>query len=171
MRSKAFTGDCILSLFLCEILVLRLTLFGLTRTMDEVDATMSAVNEQRELANEIAEAISNPLQGDPIDEVRSFLSLFGQPGSLFRQDELKEELAELEQAELNERLMGDHVPVHTPPGARLPAQREMVLLVVASQAVIHIYFPLNSSATSGGGGRRGRTAQAASSRVGHVTCE
>lgn len=28
------------------------------RTIDKVDATMAAVNEQRELANEVAEAIS-----------------------------------------------------------------------------------------------------------------
>lgn len=35
------------------------------------------------------------------------------------QDELKAELAELEQDELNERLMGaDHVPIHTPAGAQ-----------------------------------------------------
>lgn len=34
------------------------------------------------------------------------------------QDELKAELAELEQEDLNERLMGaDHVPVHQPAGA------------------------------------------------------
>ena len=38
--------------------------------MDKVDATMAAVNEQRELANEVAEAISNPMSGTmDIDEV------------------------------------------------------------------------------------------------------
>lgn len=40
------------------------------RTMDKVDATMTSVNEQRELANEIADTISNPLY-DPMDEVRA----------------------------------------------------------------------------------------------------
>jgi charged multivesicular body protein 4 len=37
--------------------------------MDKVDATMAAVNEQRELANEIAETISNPIGSGDIDEV------------------------------------------------------------------------------------------------------
>jgi len=64
-------------------------------TPDKVDATMSAINEQREIANEISEAISNPLNaGIDLDE-----------------DELKNELAELEQDELNERLAGaDRAP-------------------------------------------------------------
>ncbi|KAF8812393.1 hypothetical protein BYT27DRAFT_6417272 [Phlegmacium glaucopus] len=71
-------------------------------TMDKVDATMAAVNEQRELANEIAETIATPLYTDAIDD-----------------DELKRELEELEQDELNERLnQADHVPVHQPPSAK-----------------------------------------------------
>jgi hypothetical protein len=38
--------------------------------MDKVDATMNKVNEQRELANEIADAISNPMNsGVDLDEV------------------------------------------------------------------------------------------------------
>ena len=42
--------------------------------------------------------------------VLNFVSLFTSS-----QDELKNELEELEQAELNERLVGaDHVPIHTP---------------------------------------------------------
>ncbi|KAA1466763.1 vacuolar-sorting protein SNF7 [Dentipellis sp. KUC8613] len=69
--------------------------------IDTVDATMNAINEQRELANEISEAISNPAYaGIDIDE-----------------DELKNELRDLEEEDLNERLAGaDHVPVHTPAG-------------------------------------------------------
>jgi hypothetical protein len=40
--------------------------------MDKVDTTMAAVNEQRDLANEIADAISNPLYSDStVDEVRT----------------------------------------------------------------------------------------------------
>jgi hypothetical protein len=40
--------------------------------MDKVDATMSAINEQRDLANEISDMISNPLNaGFTIDEVRA----------------------------------------------------------------------------------------------------
>jgi len=62
---------------------------------------MNKVNEQRELANDIADAISNPSGFADIDE-----------------EELKAELDELEQDELNERLMGaDHVPIHAPAGS------------------------------------------------------
>jgi len=72
--------------------------------MDKVDATMNAVNEQRELANEIAEALSNPIySGVDVDE-----------------DELSAELEELQQEELNNRLNeADHVPVHLPPTSRI----------------------------------------------------
>jgi len=71
-------------------------------TMDKVDATMAAVNEQRELANEIAETIATPLYTTDIDD-----------------EDLKRELEELEQDELNERLNeADHVPVHQPPTAK-----------------------------------------------------
>ena len=45
------------------------------RTMDKVDATMNKVNEQRELANEIADAISNPVYSTEIDDV-SFVLLY-----------------------------------------------------------------------------------------------
>jgi len=39
--------------------------------MDKVDSTMNAVNEQRELANEIAETLANPIYaGVDVDEVR-----------------------------------------------------------------------------------------------------
>ncbi|KAI0321802.1 Snf7-domain-containing protein [Amylostereum chailletii] len=76
--------------------------------MDKVDATMNAINEQRELANEISEAISNPqYAGIEVDE-----------------DDLKADLAELEQEDLNDRLMNaDHVPIHTPAGVRVEAPR------------------------------------------------
>ncbi|KAF9462594.1 Snf7-domain-containing protein [Collybia nuda] len=80
-------------------------------TMDKVDATMATVNEQRDLANEIAETISNPLYGSPdIDEV-----------------DLKRELEELEQDELNERLSGaERAPMHLPAGARVEGDRSPV---------------------------------------------
>lgn len=80
-------------------------------TMDKVDATMAAVNEQRELANEIGETIANPIYGDTnVDE-----------------DDLKLELEELEQEELNNRLSeADHAPVHLPPGARVEEKRTPV---------------------------------------------
>ncbi|KZT29331.1 Snf7-domain-containing protein [Neolentinus lepideus HHB14362 ss-1] len=68
-------------------------------TMDKVDATIAAIEEQRTIANEISDAISNPMNaGVDIDD-----------------EELKAELAELEQDQLNERLMeADHVPIHAP---------------------------------------------------------
>jgi len=70
-------------------------------SIDKVDATMDAIREEMEVANEISEAISNPLNvGHEIDE-----------------DELKNELAELEQEQLSELLEGaDRVPVHSPSG-------------------------------------------------------
>ncbi|KAJ3506040.1 hypothetical protein NLJ89_g7091 [Agrocybe chaxingu] len=71
-------------------------------TLDKVDSTMNAVNEQRELANEVAEALANPIYG----------------GAELDDDELKAELEELQEEALNERLSSaDHVPVHLPPGA------------------------------------------------------
>ncbi|KAF7332147.1 Vacuolar sorting protein [Mycena kentingensis (nom. inval.)] len=70
-------------------------------SVTKVDETMAAINEQREVANEITELISNPLGTDPLAD-----------------DELAKELAELEDEALTDRLMGaDHVPVHVPPGA------------------------------------------------------
>jgi len=70
-----------------------------TLTIDKVDTTMEAINAQRELANEISDAISNPINaGTEIDE-----------------DELKQELADLESEELDKLLEGaDRVPVHNP---------------------------------------------------------
>ncbi|KAG9092854.1 ESCRT-III subunit protein snf7 [Ceratobasidium sp. UAMH 11750] len=77
-----------------------LTALSFPRTIDKVEATMDRVRDQMELTKEITDAISNPLgiSGVDIDE-----------------DELKNELAELEHEELNDRLMGaDRAPVHTP---------------------------------------------------------
>ncbi|KAF8639463.1 hypothetical protein AX16_010316 [Volvariella volvacea WC 439] len=83
-------------------------------TIERVDATMSVVQEQREIANEIAEALSNPVySGAQLDE-----------------DELKAELDELEQEELNLRLNeADHVPVTLPPGATKTEARKTTTAV------------------------------------------
>ncbi|KAM5540339.1 hypothetical protein V8D89_005797 [Ganoderma adspersum] len=71
-------------------------------TIDKVDQTMAEIQEQTQLANEVSEAISsNTYVGAEIDD-----------------DELKQELAELEQEELDTKLMQDHVPVHHPGGVR-----------------------------------------------------
>ncbi|KAF8487571.1 late endosome to vacuole transport-related protein [Gautieria morchelliformis] len=81
--------------------------------LNKVDETMEAINAQREIANEISEAISNPVgAGIDIDE-----------------DELKQELADLESEELNDRLMGaDRAPIHSPAGPSrvVPETREEI---------------------------------------------
>ncbi|KAG8901525.1 ESCRT-III subunit protein snf7 [Tulasnella sp. 417] len=76
-------------------------------TIDRVDATMDAIREQTELANEISDAISNPMNvGLETDE-----------------EALKEELAELEAEKLDEVLMGaERVPSHVPSGPELAAE-------------------------------------------------
>lgn len=77
-------------------------------TMDKVDSTMTKITEQREIANEIAEALSNT-------------------AAMEDEDDLKAELAELEQETLDERLAGaEHVPLHIPAGARRVEERPKV---------------------------------------------
>ncbi|KAI0701163.1 vacuolar-sorting protein SNF7 [Cytidiella melzeri] len=71
-------------------------------TIDKVDTTMADIQEQTQLANEVSEAISSQ----------------GYAGIDIDDEELKQELADLEQDELNERLAGaEHVPIHHPAGA------------------------------------------------------
>ncbi|GAA6063889.1 hypothetical protein JCM10212_001371 [Sporobolomyces blumeae] len=80
--------------------------------VDKVDATMDEVRNQLELTNEISQAISDPAgMGIDVDD-----------------QELADELAELEQDELNKRLAGaEAAPMHSPvaaaPAAKSPAQR------------------------------------------------
>jgi hypothetical protein len=99
------------------------TLLSLRSTIDKVDSTMEAINAQRELANEISEAISNPINsGQDIDE-----------------DELKQELADLESEELDRLLEGaDRVPVHSP-GPRVAEDGKL------RQLRIQIRFPCTGS--------------------------
>lgn len=88
--------------------------------MNKVDATIAAVNEQRELANEIAEVLANPMSaGLDLDE-----------------EELNRELEELEQDELNERLSGaERAPVHMPAGTRVEGQRQPVAVAEDDEEV------------------------------------
>jgi len=75
----------------------------------KVDQTMADIQEQRAVADEITELISNPTGVDVGD-----------------QEELEAELAALEDEALTDRLMGaDHVPIHVPEGA-VPAARQPV---------------------------------------------
>ncbi|KAI5124980.1 hypothetical protein M0805_007406 [Coniferiporia weirii] len=71
-------------------------------TPDKVDGIMASIVGQREIANEISDAISNPMNaGIDLDE-----------------DDLKQELDALEQDELNERLAGaERVPTTSLPSA------------------------------------------------------
>ncbi|KAG6817445.1 hypothetical protein H0H87_008613 [Tephrocybe sp. NHM501043] len=78
--------------------------------IDKVDATMAMVNEQRELANEIATSLANPIGQDTMDE-----------------EELAEALEDLVQEELDDRLsQAKRAPVHIPAGtiAQQPATVE-----------------------------------------------
>ncbi|KAJ7047422.1 vacuolar-sorting protein SNF7 [Mycena alexandri] len=78
-------------------------------SVDKVDKTMAEINEQREVANEITELISNPTGVDMAGDA-----------------ELEAELSALEDEVLTDRLMGaDHVPVHMPEGARVEKQPAM----------------------------------------------
>lgn len=74
--------------------------------IDKVDNTMDSIREQMDLTNEISDAISNPVHHDPVDE-----------------DELNDELEQLEQDELNNRLLGaERAPMHSPAAAQTHAQ-------------------------------------------------
>ncbi|KAJ7276346.1 Snf7-domain-containing protein [Mycena haematopus] len=76
----------------------------------KVDQTMAEIQEQRAVADEITELISNPTGVDM--------------GGHLQQEELEAELAALEDEALTDRLMGaDHVPIHVPEGA-VPAARQ-----------------------------------------------
>lgn len=83
---------------------------------------MASMQEQRDLANEIGAAISDPMNaGIEMDEVcfpPPLISLVEGFDFPTLQDELKAELEEMEQEVLNERLSeADHAPVHLPPSS------------------------------------------------------
>ncbi|KAL0577722.1 ESCRT-III subunit protein snf7 [Marasmius crinis-equi] len=74
-------------------------------TVEQVDTTMDSVREQKAVADEIADIISAPTGQEDMDE-------------------LQEELGELEQEVLNERLAGaEHVPIHKPETSRAESSR------------------------------------------------
>lgn len=95
------------------------------------------------------------------------------------QDELKAELAELEQEDLNERLMGaDHVPVHQPAGASRVSESEFSAEVIRNRHLLtrlpdfFSFVPINVilySTCKNTRRRRGSGAQGASSCTGYVT--
>jgi len=70
--------------------------------IDRVDDTMEEIREQMDIANEISDAISQPLGGEVYDE-----------------DDLLSELEELEQSSLDEQLLG--LESTTTPAQKLPS--------------------------------------------------
>ncbi|KAI9766027.1 MAG: ESCRT-III subunit protein snf7 [Candelina submexicana] len=74
-------------------------------TIDKVDQTMDELREQHALGEEIANAITSTSIGEPIDE-----------------DELNDELADLEQKQLDEEMLNTgSVPVNDEVAHRLPS--------------------------------------------------
>jgi hypothetical protein len=81
--------------------------FSVFRDIDKVEAITDEISERMNVNREISEAISNPLFGNAVDE-----------------DELAQELEELEQEQLDEKLAGAApVPVTSPgPSLREPGR-------------------------------------------------
>jgi len=70
-------------------------------TLDKVDKTMEQIQEQTQIAQEIQDQLSTPHASLELDD-----------------DELKRELEDLEQDQLNDMLKGaEPAPIHLPPGA------------------------------------------------------
>ncbi|KAI8967768.1 Snf7 family [Mycotypha africana] len=80
--------------------------------IDKVDATMDDIRDQMDIANEISEAISRPVNmGDELDE-----------------DELLNELEELEQEELDAKMLETPSPVVSAPNVpnRVPTHNTQI---------------------------------------------
>lgn len=95
---------------------------------------MEAINAQREIANEISEAISNPVNaGIGIDEVKTLDFSRDIEFTSFFQDDLKQELAELEAEALTDTLTSaGRVPIHSPAvsGGRVSIERKCYLSIL-----------------------------------------
>ena len=100
---------------------------------------MAAVNEQKAVAEEIADIISNPINGSAIDEVCILRSISVSALShRLRQTELERELEELEQEALDDRLRGaDHVPLHQPEIAKVSHTLDAIERQSGSNVVEH----------------------------------
>jgi hypothetical protein len=119
---------------------------------------MDSIREQMEVSNQISEAISSPHNlGIDIDE-----------------DELKDELAELEDQQLQERLAGaERVPVHSPVSNRVAAPRRELQLgsvVLYTMRLIRTHHASSwLDRACFGGTRRGGHASSASGRDGFLS--
>ncbi|XP_054748916.1 charged multivesicular body protein 4b-like [Lytechinus pictus] len=80
--------------------------------VEDVDDLMADVHEQMDIANEISDAISNPIGfgADDIDE-----------------DELNAELEELEQEDFDEKMLDVEIELPQVPSASLPATKKKVV--------------------------------------------
>jgi charged multivesicular body protein 4 len=85
---------------------------------------MAAINEQREVANEITELISNPTGVDSLADVSlSIMRTSRHPADSAIQEDLMKELEGLEEEALDDRLRGaENVPIHIPEGARVESK-------------------------------------------------
>jgi len=81
-------------------------------SIDEVDDTMDEIREQMDIANEINDAISQPLGGEVLDD-----------------DDLLAELEDLEQESLDEQLLGTKAPSVIVPSvpSKVPVAKKPVI--------------------------------------------
>jgi charged multivesicular body protein 4A/B len=89
------------------------------RSPEKVDTIMDDIRDQMAVSNEISEAIARPALGTDIDE-----------------DELREELEQLEQEELDNKLVGVDVPsqrMPTAPERRISPSLSITYLLVPVQ--------------------------------------
>ena len=114
----------------------------LRRDVDDVHNLMDDVAEQQEIANEISEAISNPVGfGQDVDEVRIISStLFIDLNYFSAQDDLMAELEELEQESLDEQLLEvQPVPDNLPAVPQKEPQRPGKYLYEITAKVFRLY--------------------------------
>jgi len=71
MRSRLYMVLCMSLSFITRLETHPSSNWSYFRNIQKVDDTMVSINDQRELAKEIAETISQPF-GMPFEEVRSF---------------------------------------------------------------------------------------------------
>lgn len=91
---------------------------------------MADIQEQTQLAGEIQDQISSGPIGADLDEVRYLFADLPLIRILTRrfQDELKRELEDLEQDQLNDMLRGaEPAPIHLPPGATKTTEGMLLL--------------------------------------------
>jgi hypothetical protein len=125
-------------------------------TVDQVDQTMEDLREQHAVGEEIAEALTQGAGPTGVDE-----------------DELDEELAELQQEQLDERMLKTgSVPV-SDQIQRMPSAPSKCRLDISERGIIgkvaNVHFFYSEEHRIGRGGRRGSRAAETAGRDGHVS--